>query len=211
MSLFNDNLKNIMDLLTLVSEYKDLLKIEDSEFFYKKIYEKVKNDYGYADVDTPIVFSNESLGSATAAWIVDRGEIRIYRRLTNKLDEQAKKNLIREALHEFHHVKQAEISYRTSVEKLLDIFEEGYPKAVINTILSFPEDKQKWFAEKVLNMSLDDMLKTLRNEASKDKPDVEFILNKTKWSFKRNNIRNNLDRIFGKMPKYTENSKEYKR
>lgn len=189
----------------LVSEYKELLKIENTEEFCKNAFEKVKKDYGYANLNIPLIIRKKTSGCA-AAWAKNTGEVIIYQDLSKSLDNYSRKSILRDLIHEFQHAKQTEISYRTSPEKLLDSMESNHPRQAIGNLLSLPEKQQKAFAEQ-MNMTLDDFIKSLKEEGLKEKPDI--LLNNPKWIFKRAEAKNRLDELFGSMPKYSKGSKEY--
>lgn len=195
----------------LVSEYKDLLKIEDTEEFCKKAFEKVKKDYGYENLNIPLIIEPmSSAHGAAASWSTNRGKLAIFNNLNCNIGEYGRKRILRSLIHEFQHAKQTEISYRTSPEKLLDAIRDSSFRHRIEFVLNLPKEKQEALAKEA-DMSLDDFVKYLK-EIGRDKNggfDLTSAEGKKLGQFNRSEVSNCLDSLFGEMPKFAKGSKEY--
>ena len=85
--------------------------------------------------------------SNNASWNPTQCVVTIYTNLAEKLDGNKKSNIIEYILHEFRHIRQTEMAYRTSPEKLLNALEEDYQRRIVGNILNQPKESLKKMAE----------------------------------------------------------------
>lgn len=195
----------------LVSNYKEILNIEDTEEFIKKAFEQVKKDYGYEKV--PIKLDIKKVTSTLkdkAGWHPFSGNIQIELEMNKtgnlrKINKYSKKSIIESMIHEFQHVKQDEISYRTASEEFIEALRNRQSKD--NIVFRF---------ENILkdNKKLPELAREKNKTVEEYKKYLEECINRLKNQKETTaNIDKNeetiLDEIFKGFPKLNKESKEY--
>ena len=95
----------------LAKKYKNIYKINKTTKFITELNEQVKKDFGYENTDISLIM-NGIKGSFNSG----EGTINIYpgnSTFFKRLKYLNKKNIFSTMIHEYTHVKQAEIAYRT--------------------------------------------------------------------------------------------------
>lgn len=155
----------------MMKRYQEIYKIEDKDTFIEKLFHQVKKDYGYENSTVALTKYNSSFRPGINGY-QKPGEIGILR-------TRSKKQIFNTMTHEFHHMRQDEIMYRTSPEKFTQI------------------DKNRKL-EELLN---DSEFKKLHNEGDEDfKELLNSHIDKQQKILKKN---------FGHLPPYKEGSAEY--
>ena len=175
--------------------------------FCLKAFNQIKKDFGYKDLNIPLKFAHQH-ASNNASWNPTQCVVTIYTNLAEKLDGNKKSNIIEYILHEFRHIRQTEMAYRTSPEKLLDAFEEDYQRRIVGNILNQPKESLKKMAEDT-NKSLEEFQKMLKELGLREKVDYTMFINGKEMVFDRANAKENLDKTFGKLKPFKENSIKY--
>ncbi len=200
----------------LVKKYEELLNIEDTEEFCKKAFEEVKKDYGYENIPITLKINKvkDVNGAGDAGWDSEIGIININLltdRFTEKVFEKnrrGRKCELQKIIHEFQHVKQDEIAYRTSRDGIAEAIHETRGnmqnlKANAQSLLNGKKYKLEQQA-KEMNISVEELRKRLecaiKNIDDKKYGNVPFDKDK----------RIVLDDFFEKLPKFDKNSNEYK-
>lgn len=122
---FQIQLKNIFskdfskkDTFNIINRYKQLNEIKDNREFYNKLFEQLKKDFKVENKNLTLELWDKPLP-------VDGGEMRGYTEaLTRKIGVTALEDRIKTSkylFHEFKHVKQNELMYKTDPQKLINI------------------------------------------------------------------------------------------
>ena len=169
----------------LINKYKEIAKIEKTDDFLQKLFEEVKKDYGFEDMDIKLVVEKLKDGSFKtfnkhhingSAGAVNK-EISIYPKTHREtLVSDLRQKAFGTMMHEMHHIRQDLIAYRTSPEKTLDAYMKRLEKC------------EDWIVQTMKENSCS--RKEVLDEARKD-------------------IKKNLDELFGKYSRYSANSPEY--
>ena len=200
----------------LVKKYEELLNIEDTEEFCKKAFVEVKKDYGYENIPISLKINKvkDVNGAGDAGWDSERGIININLltdRLSGKVFEKnrrGRKCELQKIIHEFQHVKQDEIAYRTSRDGTAEAIHEtrGNMQKVkenIQNLLNGKKYKLEQMANK-MNKSVEELRKiledTIKNIDDKKYKNIPFDKDK----------RIALDDLFEKLPILDKDSQEYK-
>lgn len=200
----------------LVKKYDELLNIEDTEEFCKKAFEEIKKDYGYENIPIKLEINKvkDANGAGDASWDADSGIISINLLmdiLSGKVFEKnrrGRKCELQKIIHEFQHVKQDEIAYRTSRDGIAEAIHETRGnmqnlKANAQSLLNGKKYKLEQKANE-MNISVDELRKRLecaiKNIDDKKYGNIPFDKDK----------RIVLDDFFEKLPKFDKNSNEYK-
>lgn len=195
----------------LVNNYKELLNIEDTEEFVKKAFEQVKKDYGYRNV--PIKLDIKKATSRLkdkAGWIPLDGKLEIELEINkktgnlSKINKYSRMSIIKSMIHEFQHVKQSEISYRTASEEYIEALYNSLDKSIVQRLENTLKDNKK----------LEEMARERNKTVEECKKSIEECINRLK---KQNantadidkNEETILDKIFKDFPKFNKESKEY--
>ena len=200
----------------LVKKYEELLNIEDTEEFCKKAFEEVKKDYGYENIPITLKINKvkDVNGAGDAGWESERGIININLltdRLSGKVFEKnrrGRKCELQKIIHEFQHVKQDEIAYRTSRDGTAEAIHEtrGNMQKVKENIQNLLNGKKYKLEQKAneMNISVDELRKRLecaiKNIDDKKYGNIPFDKDK----------RIVLDDLFEKLPILDKDSQEYK-
>ena len=189
----------------MVNNYKELLEIKDTEEFCKKAFEQVKKDYGYEDLNIPLMFKPQKTWKDSASWNSEEGILTLHIKdsFGKDIGTWGRKDIIKSLLHEFQHAKQTEYAYRTSPEKYLQAHKDNLPLAKIARIFMQPKEIQLKFA-KSLNMSLSEFHAFLKT-CAKEK---DFDSNLFKNNLKVKDIKA-IEKLFGKSTPFEIGSKEY--
>ena len=200
----------------LVKKYDELLNIKDTEEFCKKAFEEVKKDYGYKNIPIKLEINKvkDFYGAGDAAWNSESGIISINL-LTDKFTEKVfeknrrgRKCELQKIIHEFQHVKQDEIAYRTSRNDIAMAIHETRGnlqnlKANAQSLLNGKKYKLEQEANK-MNISVEELRKRLeraiKNIDDKKYGNIPFDKDK----------RIVLDDFFENLPKFDKSSNEYK-
>lgn len=188
--------------------YQKLSYIKDPKEFCQKAFEQIKNDFGYKNIDIPLVF--EESGASDAAWNPVYCVMNLYTDISQKFDGLEKANIIEYLIHEFRHVRQTEMSYRTSPEKFLDAIAEDYPRRIVGDLLAQPSEAIEKMAQGT-GKSIVDFQNMLRNLGLREKIDYKIFLNGKEQIFDKESARVNLDRVFGKLKPFRKGSVKYQK
>lgn len=197
---------SLEDSIKKLNTYQELAKINCTKTFCLKAFKQIKKDFGYKDLNIPLKFAKHT--SNNAAWNPTQCVVTIYTNLAEKLDGNKKSNIIEYILHEFRHIRQTEMAYRTSPEKLLNAFEEDYQRRIVGNILNQPKESLKKMAEGT-NKSLEEFQKMLKELGLREKVDYTMFINGKEQVFDRAKAKENLDKTFGKLKPFKENSIKY--
>lgn len=212
----------------LVNNYKEIFKIDNVDDFCTKIFEQVKKDYGFGNIN--IKLQIEKMADTSVASKMSKSEMAAYNAQCgilklnpshfkdNKMCTDDKLEMFKSVIHELQHAKQSEIAYRTNLIKYL----EAMQQRCNNTTKNFVPDMINHFEEvlkskyeisqfmKQNNLKtveeaksrIEDLIKTLKEKE-------EALSNGTKVTINRNEIKQTLDNLWGKLEKFKEGSKEY--
>ncbi len=197
---------SLEDAIKKLNTYQELAKINCTKTFCLKAFNQIKKDFGYKDLNIPLKFAKHT--SNNAAWNPTTCNVTIYTNLAEKLDGNKKINIIEYLLHEFRHVRQTEMAYRTSPEKLLNAFEEDFPRRLVGTTLEQPKATLKKVATG-MNKTLEELKNMLKELGLQEKVDYKLFINGKEQVFDRANAKENLDKTFGKLKPFRENSIKY--
>ena len=172
----------------LLNNYKNIIKNNKTDEYHNKLFEQVKKDMGYEDLDIELAIEklkDSSLksfkehcknGSAGAL----HHKITIYPKTAgNSLNSSIQRTTFGTMFHEWQHIKQAEIAYRTNPDKLVDAYVEQL------------KTKNSDFIEQLMKEN-----KYSRVQALKE---INSSLHKQ------------LDTLFGKYPKFKAGSDQYQK
>ena len=202
----------------LIKNYDDLMKIENIDDFCEKAFKQVKKDYGYENSNILLKvhkITDEALKKEDGGgWSLEKKtmNLRPYLQAGRTFGYNDKKSLLETLIHEFQHVKQSEIEYRTSSEKLLKILKKN------NEIPTGEKLKE----------ALDNMKKILNDNARLKswadsrgqtvealKKDIEQAIHHGNYkpfdTFDEKIVSKNLDDMFGSFTKLDSNSAEYQK
>ena len=210
-SMFNKKV-SYEDAVDKMNAYQKLSYIKDPKEFCQKAFEQVKSDFGYKDIDIPLKFENKTGVNANhnASWNSAYCFMTLYNDFSKKMDGIRKAEIIEYLIHEFRHVKQTEMSYRTSPEKFLDAMSENFQRRIVGSLLEQPEDSQKLMAQSI-GKSLEDFQKMLKELGLKEKVDYTMVLDGKSQSLNRQNTKANLDKTFGSLKPFHTGSVKYQR
>lgn len=190
-----------------MNAYQQLSYIKDSKEFCQKAFEQIKNDFGYKDLNIPLIFDKPKIFDAS--WDLTKGVITLCLNLSKKFNGQEKTDIIEYLMHEFRHTRQTEMAYRTSVDGLLDAISENYPRRIVGDLLGQSEEAQIKMAEST-GKSLEDFQKMLRELGLREKIDYKMVLNGKEQIFDKDNAKIHLEQIFGKLKPFRKGSLKYR-
>ena len=195
-----------------MNAYQKLSYIKDPKEFCQKAFELVKSDFGYKDIDIPLKFENKTGANANhnASWNNECCFITLYNDFSKRMDGIRKAKIIEYLIHEFRHVKQTEMSYRTSPEKFLDAISDNYQRRIVGCLLEQPEESQKLMAQSI-GKTLEDFQQTLKEMGLKEKIDYTMVLDGKRQSLNRQYVKANLDKTFGSLKPFHTGSVKYQR
>lgn len=191
-----------------MNAYQKLSYITDPKEFCQKAFEQIKKDFGYEDINIPLEIREPQAGNA--AWDPVNCVMKIYIDLASHLDGYKKADIIEYLIHEFRHVRQTEMSYRTSPDKFLNAIAEDYPRRIIGKLLEQPLEKLVETAQNT-GISLEELLKVLRSYGLKEKVDFKVSFDGEEQVFDKKSAKSNLDRVFGKLKPFRKGSVKYQR
>jgi len=191
-----------------MNAYQKLSYIKDPKEFCQKAFEQIKNDFGYKDIDIPLVV--EEHGDCNAAWDLGNCIMTLYTDISQKFDGLKKADIIEYLIHEFRHVRQTEMAYRTSPEKLLNALDNHYSRNIISDLLAQPQEVLGAMA-RCFGKSLEDFQKMLKDLGLREKMDFKLFINEKNEIFDKENVRANLDRVFGKLKPFRKGSVKYQK
>lgn len=136
----------------MVKEYKDVFTTKEKDDFVKKIFEQIKKDYGYQDKKLPLKLEN--LGGEDkngrivyAHWNPFFSNIamntEVLKNMPQKLTKKNQNTICDYLIHEFQHVKQSEIAYRTNPKRYLNHISND--KSAGDSLLFYLKNAQDWF------------------------------------------------------------------
>lgn len=186
--------------------YQKLSYIKEPKEFCQKAFEQIKKDFGYENMDIPLVFGKP--GSTNAAWDPVNCVMNLYTDISSDFDGLKKADIIEYLIHEFRHVRQTEMAYRTSPAKFLDAIGEDFPRRVVGKLLEQPQETLVEMAQN-LGKSLQDFQKILRDIGLREIVDFKISFDGKEQVFDKENARVNLDRVFGKLKTFRKGSVKY--
>lgn len=205
-SILNQKL-SLEDSIKKLNTYQELAKINCTKTFCLKAFNQIKKDFGYKDLNIPLKFAHQH-ASNNASWNPTQCVVTIYTNLAERLDGNKKSNIIEYILHEFRHIRQTEMAYRTSPEKLLNALEEDLPRRLVGTTLEQPKETLKKVAAG-MNKTLEELQNMLKELGLQKKVDYKLFINGKEQVFDRAKAKENLDKTFGKLKPFKENSIKY--
>ena len=202
----------------MADRYKEILKESDVDSLCSKLFNQVKKDYGYENINIKLdidkITEEARKKEAGGGWILNKARVTLRPYCVNgqKMTASDKKQILNTLMHEFQHVKQAEIAYRTNAEKYIQIIRK-------NNELPTGDKLKKELEEMKAILKDDGRLKTWARERNQTveqlKTDINKALNNKDYSafinFNEKECRQNLENLFGKYPKLKINSEEYKK
>lgn len=202
----------------IADRYKEILKESDVDSLCSKLFNQVKKDYGYENINIKLdidkITEEARKKEAGGGWILNKARVTLRPYCANgqKMTASDKKQILNTLMHEFQHVKQAEIAYRTNAEKYIQILRK-------NNELPTGDKLKKELEEMKAILKDDGRLKTWARERNQTveqlKTDINKALNNKDYSafinFNEKECRQNLENLFGKYPKLKINSEEYKK
>lgn len=212
----------------LVNNYKEIFKIDNVDDFCTKIFEQVKKDYGFGNIN--IKLQIEKMADTSVASKMSKSEIAAYQAQTGilkifpthfkdgKMCTDDKYEMFKAVIHELQHAKQSEIAYRTNLTKYLDAMQqrsnntsgENFAQSLIEALedkLQSKYELAKYMKEGNFKTVEDakqhilDSIKTLKEK--------ESLLAGEPIEINRDEIKQVLDNLWGKLEKFKEGSKEY--
>lgn len=202
----------------MADKYKAILKENDVDSLCSKLFNQVKKDYGYEKIDIKLdidkITEEARKKEAGGGWLLSKARVTLRPYCANgqKMTALDKKHILSTLMHEFQHVKQDEIAYRTNAEKYIQILRKNNElptgdklKKELEEMKAILKDEGRlkdWAIER--NQTVE-QLKTDINKALNNNDYSAFI------SFNEKECRQNLDNLFGKYPKLKINSEEYKK
>ncbi len=210
-SMFNKKV-SYEDAVDKMNAYQKLSYIKDPKEFCQKAFEQVKSDFGYKNIDIPLKFENrtELNANQNASWNFADCFMTLYNDFSQKMDGNRKAEIIEYLIHEFKHVKQTEMSYRTSPEKYMDAMSENYQRRIVGNLLEQPKESQEVMAQST-GQSLEDFQKMLKELGLKEKVDYTMVLDGKKYSLNREKVKACLDKTFGNLKPYRKGTAGYQR
>lgn len=202
----------------LANKYREILKENDVDSLCRKLFEQVKKDYGYENtnikLDIDRITEEARKNEAGGGWLIGKARValRPYCREGHKMTYEGKKQILTTLMHEFQHVKQSEIAYRTDAEKYIQILKK-------NKALPTGDKLKKELNEMQRILSDEGRLKTWARERNQSveelKRDINKALNDKDYSaftnFDEAECRQNLKDLFGKYSKLSPRSDEYEK
>ena len=202
----------------LANKYREIMKENDVDSLCRKLFEQVKKDYGYENanikLDIDRITEEARKNEAGGGWLIGKARValRPYCREGHKMTYEGKKQILTTLMHEFQHVKQSEIAYRTDAEKYIQILKK-------NRALPTGDKLKKELDEMRRILSDEGRLKTWARERNQSveelKKDINKALNDKDYSaftnFDEAECRQNLKDLFGKYSKLSPSSDEYKK
>lgn len=201
----------------LIKNYDDLMKIENIDDFCEKAFKQVKKDYGYEKADILLKvnkITDEALKKEAGGWSLEKKtmNLRPYLQAGRTFGYNDKKSLLETLIHEFQHVKQSEIEYRTSPEKLLKILKKN------NEIPTGEKLKEELAKMKDILKDkgrLQSWAETRGQTVEALKKDIEQAIYHGNYkpfdTFDEKIVSKNLDDMFGSFAKLDSNSAEYQK
>lgn len=200
---------SIENTVDKMNSYQKLSYITDPKEFCQKAFQQIKKDFGYESIDIPLVFRESK--TCDAGWNLANCVIEIYTDISSPLNGLKKADIIENLIHEFRHVRQTEMSYRTSPEKFLNAIEENFPRRVVGNLLELPQETLAKIA-KSSGISLEDLKKILMDCGSREKVDFKISSDdRNGIIFDKKNAKKNLDRVFGQLKPFRKGSVKYQR
>lgn len=199
----------------IVNRYKNLLEIENTEEFIKKAFEQTKKDYGYEKnpIKLKINKIKDYAGSGDAGWTGESGVLSINVLVdkngkVKNINKRGRKCMLQTIMHEFQHVKQDEIAYRTSRDEIVKaILEKKSDQSdYINKIKDILSKKSKIEIEaKKHNITVEECKKRFE-EILKELEAGKYSFDTIKFDPK---TKIGLDNVFNGYSKFAKGSKEH--
>lgn len=199
----------------LAKQYKEIFKINDTDEFCTKMFEQVKKDYGLEKANISLKIDKLVDGNLSSfikshergLWSPNRGEFTILPLVPEgkPLTESTKKEIFSTVIHEFQHVKQSEIAYRTSSNEFAKAIKTNLENDnIIKSFKALLNDsyKLKQFAKKE-NCSVEEIKETVKKGIK------VFEENELKHTYNAKEIEEKLEKVFGHLPKLGKESPEY--
>ncbi len=199
---------SIENTIEKLNSYQKLSYIKDTNEFCQKAFEQIKKDFGYKDINIPLVLDKYS--TSNAGWELTNCVMHLCADTTSKLDGSKKADIIEYLIHEFIHVKQTEMSYRASLDKYLDAIAENYPRRIVGNLLAQPNETLAEIA-KSTGQSLENLQKVLRSCGLRDKVDFSVSFGGKEQIFDKETAKINLDRVFGHLKPFRKGSVKYQK
>lgn len=224
----------------LAKRYKEIFEIKDSEEFTRTLFSQVKKDYGYEKANLPLEI-NYMTGKETLSECLRRRAGGFSSQYCNmvidlpiikggNLSNSYRKDLLDTLYHEFRHMQQTELCYRSNASKYLEALEQNSKKCAgnidkeiesIKAILNSKSELTKYAnrtnqsVEKTKE-GLEVMLKSLekRDElalilAGGNSFDKKRVATELERCFKDVPLRENINEFKTDIDKFMENSANY--
>ena len=205
----------------IVGKYRDIFKVQNYDEYCTKMFEQVKKDYGYGDINIPLKVIYPT-GQQPVNGVINcggwsaTGGLKLYAKAPKDsiITQQEKRRIFHTYLHEFQHAKQSEMSYRANPSEYIKALKESYNKdnskeKVIQRAKELLNDeaKLKAFAENN-GETIEESRKTMEHivKAEKDssiKLDID--------EYKEDVARQNLKEWFGKYSTIDKTSNDYEK
>ena len=212
----------------LVSNYREIFKTDNAEDFCTKMFEQVKKDYGFGDIN--IQLQVNKMADTSIASQLSKSSIASYNARDGilklnpthfKSGEMAiddKLEMFEAVIHELQHAKQSEIAYRTDVVKYLEAMQQRSDRTSTNfvpdmiahceTVLQSKNELTTFMKENKFN-TIDETKKYIENLIKTLKEKENSLNGNVKVTINKDEIKQKLDSLWGKLEKFKEGSKEY--
>ena len=207
----------------MVNNYKDIFKIDNYKEFCTKLFEQVKKDYGYENVDIKLLIKDLPDGEIKtildntnlASYSSRKGVVTlrpVYHIEDGAMLSSAKMDMFTSLMHEFQHAKQSEWAYRTDSAKYIEAIKKGATDNLAERLIKQLErtknnsyklkeymNKSKITSEEKAKENIDAIIKNIKNN-----PD--YYNNGT---FTNVDATVRLNDIWGNLKKFEKGSDEY--
>lgn len=211
----------------LAKRYKEIFEIKDSEEFTRTLFNQVKKDYGYEKANLPLTINymtgketlSECMKSRAGGFHFENCYMVIDLPIVKgaNLRNRQRKELLDTFYHEFRHMQQTELCYRSNPSKFLEALEKNAKKDAgnIDKEIKIVRNKLNSKSELIklancLNRSVDDVKKSLELQLKLlEKRDETALVLAGSGIFDKKGTAMNLERCFKDVP-LRENMNEFK-
>ena len=204
----------------IIDRYKELFKINEPTEFCEKMFNQIKEDYGYKDLKIRLIITEQLDKRLLGCWQTSGlgfliNPNNVVRAVGNgEFNNKAKKGAFEMLMHEFQHAKQTEYGCRADFDEYIKSLYNPVQtnNNLINALKQLLSNKNQLNIYALSkNMSVDDAKKLLEN-------DIRF-LEKHGWQKhaiysvqvqnEMNLAKKHLTDLFGSMEKFKPGTKEY--
>ena len=211
----------------LAKRYKEIFEIKDSEEFTRTLFNQVKKDYGYEKANLPLTINYMTGKETLSEFMHGRGggfsfgncymviDLPILK--GSNLCNRQRKELLDTFYHEFRHMQQTELCYRSNPSKFLEALEKNAKKDAGNIDKEIKKVRNKLNSKSELikyadetNQSVESVKKQFESMLKLlEKRDETALVLAGSEIFDKKGAAMNLERCFKDVP-LRENMNEFK-